>query len=1016
MTAPLLDAIRARRSRSNPVIGNSTRQLGPGEVFDQAADVAAWLGRHTPRHSAVVIAVDDDLDWLALVVGAVLAERVVLPYDADADDHLAEILARVRPVGVLRVLGTPATGIEGFEPRDTAAVCRGVEFLPCRELPRVFAPDACYVSVSSGSTGRSKVIVGSRTGLAQFLNAESLLLQQITGTSEFSTLRLAPASFDVFWRDTLLPLISGGTLWCPDRFAQRRDPHQLAAAIETTEATLVHTVPSLARALAPLLPQRPLPSLKAVLFAGEPLHPADVRPWLEHTAAAPINVYGTSETTLAKFLHVVTAVDLDRARIPVGTCIPGAAAIAFTDGRPCYPGEPGEIYIATSAPIHGYLGSDGSEVFVANPIDPDGAPVHRTGDIGVFDDTGVLELVGRTDDLVKVRGQQVHLRDVETALRAHPNVTDCAVVVDRPHGGDQLLYGYVVTDETVRDTEELLDWLDTRVSAASVPQALIRVPAIPYGPRGKLDRDVLHAYLARYAALSPDTAELDPITETVMTAFRAVLPGRPEVDAHTSFRALGGQSIHAAQLANRLEDDGIDVSVMEVLTLRSPEKIAAAARARGRRDAHPPASRMHTPEIGVRAPITQAQARFLRLMRGRGHQHPAFRYLWAAEIAGDVTADALAAAVEAACREQLLHRLRIDNETAEQYIDSNDSTVPIDEIPSAAHRHELRGWLTRWARRAIDATDPPLRFAIRPATAATPLQFAVTGTVAWSDGGSKDALLRRISAHLAGKPTDPAPAFTTYSRWEAAWLDTPQAARRQAFWRTELPAALAEPGPGLAAGLRKFGSGAGVVTRWRSRTVPTESPVFAAARDAGSTINAAVFWGFLHALNRSSAALGALVMYPDPNRRIGESEVYGCLTETLLLDRRAVPAISPEGAAYVGHAIARGFDHALPLEAVLRQHYPQIVADPCSEAVHLPVMFAPQPPLSDALTIPEATITVRAETSALDQIPFPVLAAPIIAGTTAELRLGIAAIPGLPDIDTLMNAWAAALTLPERNR
>lgn len=1003
----LLDEVRIGRPRPRPVIGDGVRTLSAREVFAQAARVAAWLERHTPQHTSVAIPIGDGLDWLALVVGALLAERVMLPYEPDARDEFTGVVARVRPAGFLHALGAGTAGIGGVDADRAAEVCRGVEFLPTLETARVFAPDACYIAVSSGSSGRAKAIIGSRAGLDQFLDAETALLHEITPATEFTTLRLAPASFDVFWRDVLLPLVSGGTLWCLDHFVDRRDPQRLANAIEAHHVTVVHIVPSLARALAPLLQQRPLPSLSAILFAGEPLHPRDVRPWLEHSAATPVNVYGTSETTLAKFLHVITAGDLSRERIPVGTCIPGAAAVAITDGRACYPGEPGEIHIATSAPIHGYLDTAAEDVFVPNPLAPHGRRVHRTGDLGIFDDAGVLQLLGRTDDMVKLRGHRIHVSDVERALRDHPQVTDCAVIVDH-HSTDPLLYAYVVTDEIDCDSETLLDWLGTRLPAAAVPQALIPVATIPRGPRGKIDRQALRAHRARYAALTSPACPPDPVTATIVAAFREILPDHPEATATTSFRALGGQSIHAAQLSNRLADTGIDLGVVDVLTLRTPVRLAARAREHGVGGRGAPARRMTDADAGIRQPLTHAQTRFLRLKNKRGHQHAAFRYLWAATISGGVTADDLVTAVVAACREQCLHRLRIDTTGTEQYIDAVDHDVSIDEIPTTATHSSLLTWLTDWARHPVDEdTDPPIRFAVSrpPGT----LILAVTGSVLWSDGGSKDALLRRITAHLAGQPPTPAPpSYTSYPVWEASWLASSDAARRLSFWRAELPPDLTPADPATVGALRTFGAGQTTATQWRSHTLPTDIPLFALARQDGATLNACVFWGFLQALQHIWPNASPLVMYPDPNRRVEESDIYGCLTETLLLDRTRMPMSSREGIAYVGTTIARGLDHALPLETVLRTLYPQALSDD-SEPVYLPIMFAPQPALDNALHPPGTAVTVVATTSDLGELPFPILAAPLITDTFIELRVGSADLPGLPDIDALITTWRHVL-------
>ena len=144
--------------------------------------------------------------------------------------------------------------------------------------------------------------------------------------------------------------------------------------------------------------------------------------------------------------------------LPIGQPLDDMAAYVLDHGlRPVPPGAVGELYLAGTGLARGYLGQPGltAERFLANPFGAPGARMYRTGDLVRWTrsslsggpggeapgpgrspgcHSGVLEFVGRADDQVKIRGFRVELGEIETALAAHPDVTQ-AVVVAVPSAG-----------------------------------------------------------------------------------------------------------------------------------------------------------------------------------------------------------------------------------------------------------------------------------------------------------------------------------------------------------------------------------------------------------------------------------------------------------------------------------------------------------------------------------------------------------------------------------------------------
>src|SRR5262249_12827141 len=104
----------------------------------------------------------------------------------------------------------------------------------------------------------------------------------------------------------------------------------------------------------------------------------------------------------------------------------------------------GELCVGGAGLARGYLGRPGltAERFVPHPERP-GERLYRTGDAAAWRSDCMLEVFGRLDNQVKIRGHRVELEEVEAVLRQHPAVADAAVSA-AGEGGDRRLLAHVV--------------------------------------------------------------------------------------------------------------------------------------------------------------------------------------------------------------------------------------------------------------------------------------------------------------------------------------------------------------------------------------------------------------------------------------------------------------------------------------------------------------------------------------------------------------------------------------------
>ncbi|HEX2079486.1 MAG TPA: phosphopantetheine-binding protein, partial [Longimicrobium sp.] len=197
----------------------------------------------------------------------------------------------------------------------------------------------------------------------------------------------------------------------------------------------------------------------------------------------------------------------------------------------------------------GYLGRPAltAERFVPDPFASEpGARLYRTGDRARWRADGTLEFLGRLDGQVKVRGFRIETGEVESALREHPGVADCAVVVRADAPGEARLVAYVAGEA---GADGLRAHLRTRLPEYMVPAAFVAVEGLPRTPSGKLDRRALPAPAP---AQPPRPVEPGAGLEARIAAIWAEVLGLESVGAEDNFFDLGGHSLLLTRLQGRL--------------------------------------------------------------------------------------------------------------------------------------------------------------------------------------------------------------------------------------------------------------------------------------------------------------------------------------------------------------------------------------------------------------------------------------------------------------------------------
>ncbi|GIH91285.1 non-ribosomal peptide synthetase [Planobispora siamensis] len=552
-------------------VREGAREVAYDELLGRAAAVRELLReRGVRRGDLVALGLDRSADLVAAVLGTWQAGAAFLPLDVRQPEmrlsyQVSDSGARLVITGAERpewAGGTPVAAM----PESTAVPGGSWDIAP-------EPGDIAYVIYTSGSTGRPKGVQVTHANLVNLV----LDFADRLGAPR-SVLWSTTPSFDISWLELLLPLAVGGTVVVAsdeDQMQPRRFL-ELAGAVEVAQATPTAwrlIVPEAGGELAG----------RTVLCGGEPM-PAALARDLLGLGCRVFNVYGPTETTI--WSTAAELVEPPGDPVPVGEPLANTRILILDDhGREMPPGVPGELCIAGDGVSAGYLGRP---ELTAERFGRHGrhGRFYRTGDRARLRHDGVLELLGRDDRQVKLRGHRIELGEVEAVLHEHAAVRAAAVVLDGDPQTDGRLVAFV---ETGRETapepgqeaahgaasaasesgrepaaapdpgreaarkdmrEELWRFARTRLPDYAVPTEYVFTDRLPTTANGKI------AYLElavpeEQRGAPPEAGE--GLVRKVVDLWRDAL-GRPGLGPHDNFFLNGGHSVLAVRLIPPLEE------------------------------------------------------------------------------------------------------------------------------------------------------------------------------------------------------------------------------------------------------------------------------------------------------------------------------------------------------------------------------------------------------------------------------------------------------------------------------
>ena len=409
-----------------------------------------------------------------------------------------------------------------------------------------------YIVFTSGSTGIPNGVVGTHSPVTHFIEWQ-IRTFGLNEEDRFSN--LASIAHDILLRDVFTPLSLGATLYVPPSLDESSISLDLGEWMGVNKISVAHLTPPRGQLLT--ITNQPLPDLRYLFFGGDKLPNSLVSQLQKLTVnLSCVNLYGTTETPQGMSYYILSPQKMTSAIAkrhcviaPIGQGIDDVQILLLDNNNQLVRiGEKGEITVRTPYLCQGYLDNPvlTQQRFITNPYTGNpGDRIYKTGDIGRYLPNGDIEILGRRDNKVNVRGFRIELDELEGILLEYPLVKEAAVKLIE-EGEKQYLVAYIVGQKGL-DLSLLQVYVNERLVNRVKLNIFVQLEAFPLTVNGKIDRHSLP---------KPDFSKREyvpPQTETeslLASLWEDVL--QEKVGITDNFFELGGDSLMATYIVVKL--------------------------------------------------------------------------------------------------------------------------------------------------------------------------------------------------------------------------------------------------------------------------------------------------------------------------------------------------------------------------------------------------------------------------------------------------------------------------------
>lgn len=559
------------RTPTKIAVSEGSRSVSYRELNGMANRIARGLGHLGVRRGTLVgVFMDHSIETVAVLLGILKAGGAYVPIDPDYPPLRIQTI--IDDSGLTYVFAShaldPSVSYSGM-----LLTVAGASFDdPSTPLKVSMPSDAAYVIYTSGTTDTPKGVVVEHHSLANYL----WWAQQTYLRNDEDTMALySSLSFDLTVTSIFTPLISGHQVIIYPNDGKTFNLHRL---LRDRRTTVVKATPSHLS----LLTDADLHdnNVRRWILGGERLTAAVAR-WLTQNSDPTVEVfneYGPTETTVGSMVHLYDPKSDTGDVVPIGAPIANTQVYVLDSNmEPVPEGRTGQIFIAGEGLARGYLNQPEltRDRFVNNPFNLN-RKMYMTGDLGVRHSDGRITYLMRSDRQLKIGGHRVELLEIERCLLRHPSVREVLVTPSRDSHEMIFLTAYFTSRLNGTPVFELRRHLNAQLPYYMVPRYLVPLDRFPVNENGKIDEhslpDPAVMMLDQGGSMQPDRDTSSAILEAVSDVLNV-----EAVTLDDSFFELGGDSITAIYLVNRLRQSRVTLTVREVLANPNLRELAVLA-------------------------------------------------------------------------------------------------------------------------------------------------------------------------------------------------------------------------------------------------------------------------------------------------------------------------------------------------------------------------------------------------------------------------------------------------------
>ncbi|KAG0222973.1 hypothetical protein BGX31_008767, partial [Mortierella sp. GBA43] len=759
----------------------------------------------------VAICVERSPEMIIGLLAILKAGGAYLPLDpAHASERLFDIVTDASPSIVLAdphgATALREAGLTGLNMFDLSAAIEGPTANP--HIPNLSSRHLAYVIYTSGSTGKPKGVMVEHRQVIRLFSATGCWYD-FTEKDAWTLLHSFAFDFSV-WEIWGALRFGGRLVLVPYDIA--RSPLELYGLLCQQGITVLNITPSAFRPIAEdHAKEGQRDSLRYIIFGGEALAPATLQPWfLTHAQDQPqvVNMYGITETTVHVTYRLMTPEDCGKLSSPIGVGIPDLRTYVLDSrGRPVPFGAVGELFVGGAGVTRGYLNRPEltADRFIPDPFVRDTeARMYKTGDLVRYLPDGDLAYLGRNDHQVKIRGFRIELGEIEARLHEHPLVSEVIVLAVGEDSGKRLV-AYVVTkpedqldgipeQDKTQLAMTLRSHLALKLPEYMVPGAFVRMDKFPLTSNGKIDRRALPIPgvndLAREAYEEPQ-GEI----EIALASIWAELLNLDRVSRHDSFFTLGGHSLMAVRMMNRIAGLGTTLPLATLFATPSLSAFAEEIKKHLEQDIAVLPSIEQIPRTEL-LPLSSAQQRMWFLAQLDGVSD-IYHVPMPIRLSGFLDQKALQRAVnELFARHEGLRSVfvTISGQPHVQILPPQELPVEYIDLRGAEDAEgQLARLATNQVKKSFDlATGPLIRVALIQVADDDQL-LLVTQHHIISDGWSLAILARELSQLYSAyhrnedSPLTPLGVqYPDYAAWHQQWFSGDRLNEQSEYWRATL--------------------------------------------------------------------------------------------------------------------------------------------------------------------------------------------------------------------------------------